>query len=86
MSKRYFAKAAVSSIYHTATTIVSTVAIKSIVQPEEGSTEDSVCDLGGFALGTAIWWKTTSRVESVVDVVADKRASRKLAKQVATAA
>lgn len=86
MSKRFFAKAAVSSVYHVATTTVSTVALKAAVQPEEDSTEEALCELGGFAIGTAIWWKTTDRVQNVVDVVADRRASRKLAKQVATAA
>ena len=85
MSKRLFVKAAVSSVYHVATTTASTVAIKAVVQPEADSTEESVCELGGFALGTAIWWKTTDRVQNVVDVVADKRAARKIAKQVATA-
>lgn len=85
MSKRIFAKAAVSCVYHTAATTVSTIAIKSVVQPETDSTEEAVCELGGFALGTAIWWKTTGRVQSVVDIAADKRAARKLAKQVNTA-
>lgn len=83
--KRIAAKFVVSAVYHTGLTTVSTVAIKSVVQPEADSTEESVCDLGGFALGTAIWWKTEAKVASVVDVVADKRAARKLAKQVNTA-
>lgn len=81
MSKRIFVKAAVSTAYHAATTTVSTIALKTVVQPEADSTEESVCELGGFVVGTAIWWKTTDRVQSVVDVVADKRAARKIAKQ-----
>jgi hypothetical protein len=79
--KRFAAKFVVSSIHHAAVTTVSTVAIKSVVQPEADSVEESVCELGGFALGTAIWWKTEAKVSSVVDLVADKRAARKLAKQ-----
>lgn len=80
MLKRSTAKLVVGSVYHVAATTVSTIAIKSVVQPEPESTEDSVCELGGFALGTAIWWKTTSRVESVVDVIGNKRAARRIAK------
>lgn len=79
--KRSFAKSAVSVIHHAAMTTVSTVALKAAIQPEEDSTEDSICELGGFAIGTAIWWKTTDRVQSVVDAVADKRVARKAAKQ-----
>ncbi len=79
--KRFFVKAAVSVVHHNAMTIVSTIAIKAVVQPQADSTEESVCELGGFAIGTAIWWKTEAKVCAVVDVVADKRAARKIAKQ-----
>jgi hypothetical protein len=79
--KRSIAKAAVSCVYHTAVTTVSTVALKAAVQPEENSTQDDLCELGGFAIGTAIWWKTTGHVQSVVDVVADRRIARRFAKQ-----
>ena len=79
--KRFAAKTVVSVAHHAAMTTVSTIAIKSVVQPAEDSTEEAICEVGGFAIGTAIWWKTTDRVQSVVDVVADRRAARKLAKQ-----
>ena len=78
---RIVAKTVVSVAYHTALSTASTVALKAAVQPEEDSTEESLCELGGLAIGTAIWWKTTGHVEKIVDVVADKRAVRKPAKQ-----
>lgn len=79
--KRFVAKTVVSVVHHAAMTTVSTVALKAAVQPETDSTEESLCELGGFAVGTAIWWKTTDRVQSVIDFAGDKRAARKLAKQ-----
>jgi hypothetical protein len=83
-AKRTVAKTVVSVTYHTALSTASTVALKAAVQPEEDSTEESLCELGGLAIGTAIWWKTTARVESIVDVVADRRAARKVRKQQST--
>jgi hypothetical protein len=79
--KRSLAKSVVSAAHHAAMTTVSTIAIKAVVQPEEDSTEDSLCELGGFAVGTAIWWKTTDRVQHVVDYAATVREARKFTKQ-----
>lgn len=84
--KRFAAKTVVSVAHHAAMTTVSTVALKAVVNPTEDSTEEAICEVGGFAIGTAIWWKTTDRVQSIVDVVADRRRNKKLENMVATAA
>jgi hypothetical protein len=79
-SKRFIAKTVVSIAHHTTCVIVSTAAINAAVQPET-ETQEELVELGGLAVGTAIWWKTTDKVTSVVDVVADRRAARKARKQ-----
>ena len=79
--KRYIAKSVISTVYHQTLTVVSTAAITAVVQPEEDSIEEAYCELGGLVTASAIWWKTTGRVQSIVDVVADKHIERKAAKQ-----
>lgn len=85
-SKRELVKGAVQLAHHTALVTVSTVAIQAVVKPEEDSITESATELGGFALGTAIWWKTNGAVQRGIDRIADRRHHRKLETIVETAA
>ena len=83
MPGRAVAKLAVRSAYHVALTTVSTAALRAAVDPQTESAEDAV-EVGGFAIGSVIWWKTTGLADLAVDKVADARAARKAAKQIVT--
>lgn len=85
-NRRTLVKSTVQFAHHAGAVVLSTAAINAVVQPEEDSTTESACELGGFVVGTAIWYKTNSYVQNGIDRIADKRRARKLENLVETAA
>lgn len=73
---RSIVKIVANTAVHTAMISVSTVAIETVVDPSTEAQEAS-CELGGFVVGSLIWWKTRYLVDATVDVVADRMPHRK---------